>query len=90
MKKLTSLAKAHTSGKYLTACAKGRTWVDGKKTKLLPVIYLSGASIQDAGFAIGAIIVITCEPGKINLTVSTAKTCRAVGQLLQNGEVNLT
>lgn len=69
------MAEIEQSGKAsqtrrLTVCSKGFERLSGQRWVFFPIISLSGKWLQDSGFKIGHIVDITCEEGKLIITLS--------------------
>jgi len=54
----------------ITICSKGFERLSGHRWVFFPIISLSGKWIQDSGFKIGHSVDITCEEGKLTITLS--------------------
>lgn len=70
-----AMTKEEQSGKtaqtrHITVCSKGFERLSGQRWVFFPIISLSGKWLQDSGFKIGHIVDITCEEGKLTITLS--------------------
>lgn len=69
------MAEVEQSGKTaqtrrITVCSKGFERLSGQRWVFFPIISLSGKWLQDSGFKVGHTVDITCEEGKLTITLS--------------------
>jgi len=63
------LSKA-VPARRMTVCSKGFERLTGRRCVFFPIISLSGKWLQNSSFKIGHTVDITCEDGKLTITVS--------------------
>lgn len=54
----------------LTICSKGFERLSGRRYVFFPALSLSGKWLQDSGFKIGHVVNISCEEGRLTITLS--------------------
>jgi len=69
------MAEAEQSSKAfqtrrITVCSKGFERLSGQRWVFFPIISLSGKWLQDSGFKIGHVVNISCEEGRLTITLS--------------------
>jgi hypothetical protein len=74
-KKVLFMTEAKQPGKAaqtrrMTVCSKGFERLSGQRWVFFPIISLSGKWLLDSGFKIGHVVDITCEEGKLTITLS--------------------
>lgn len=54
-----------------------------------PVIRLAGSWLQESGFGIGRVVEITCEPGRLTISLAAAQNPAEVQALLQQHYIQI-
>jgi len=69
MKPVKTRSKARQT-RRLTICSKGFERLSGRRYVFFPTLNLSGKWLQDSGFKIGHVVNISCEDGRLTITLS--------------------
>jgi hypothetical protein len=67
-----------------------RSYIPFKSRQLPhPVIRLAGSWLQESGFGIGQVVEITCEPGRLTISLAPAQHPAEVEALLQQHNIQI-